>query len=1169
MATFLPQVQTILPQVETFTPDYKFLQDVLDTRQDRYDTNYNALNDLYGKVVHADLSRDDNKAIRDQFSKDLTPKLEQISGLDLSLQQNVNTAKGLFKPFYDDKAMVKDIFFTRQYKRQMGYAQNLLNSPEEKERFKYSDWGVKDLQFQMQDFQAAERDASVNMANPTYTNNVNLVDMGVEALKELGMSIKKTTSDGKWLITQKNGSLLTNQLVGYEPEVDANGEPTGKLDNSKPIYASPAMEYLQERLIHDPAVARAYYVKNKTLARIEAEANAEQYGSYEKAQEAWAKGVLEKYGMEIPKELVKVNNMLESKTKQVKGWEAYKKEKGIIPGSPEEDMLLKSQFEQQLLQDAVDYKNKTYKDVGGPAANIQALLEKAYRAESAMQMNADMAKAAIAYSNIDYEETRVADPFALKKMDYEYSILKQKNQHLLDKQLARYKKSLEGETDTGLNYFAPGGDPNAAEVITDRNITERQKFDIIDRYGDQYATANENLTGYKIKFVEQVYNNLSAYNHQLSTNEGGSVLSSPGMVNYKAAVVDAEGNFLRYENVTKSWDKVMEDFTGPNLFYNQEEADRLFESAYKQAYGRDFETDDLSVPLPTDAELWRSTSPELQDGFNHARKLILAYQARMLYADKNFNSSLHAAYEKWNAEADQRDGGFRNPSKWSERDQKKYNKKLDKALEAEEKGNLGKAERKRRKATDNKSMDRSEHDWGMFPPILTDSQIKDIKNGKLWEDIIADGEEVTGISADDPRAGSLQMLSEDDYIKLLTANIIAQEEKILAEFNQYRDSGGKGRKYERNSDFLTKDKRDIFGLGKLIRYGTPDVPTYVGNFWKYNKSLGKMEVDHARIKDYASQYYQGVLTGMNAQMLSPTSASVDLPSDYQQLFNNTAGDGAADVIQHNVYGFTYNDLDRKSPKSQLAISELNNMFTMFNDKNGEWDVDLGAKGNQLPEDYVGFDFKRQRQDMIQKGNNRQDVKDYNAALQLLNQIKIDLATDPTSKTTTPQFQIEYRENIAGTDMGSYTLILGEEYAKKYKDKGLLEGNKEFSNSNAVTFYFKKQYDNSNYKTMNKSFDDIKVLTDINGTFNQEVTGGGQYWFTKNTDGMYVANIVLHKFDPESGQMILDNETKRQVVVDPSVTNLTNLANQLDNTLRQTAESNFGDQSIYKENYTGQ
>ena len=126
MATFLPQVQTYIPQLETITPDYKFLQDVLDTRQDRYTSNYKALNDLYGKVVYADLSRDDNKAIRDQFSKELTPKLEQISGLDLSMQQNVNTAKALFKPFYEDKAMVYDMYFTKQHKKQMSYAQNLL-----------------------------------------------------------------------------------------------------------------------------------------------------------------------------------------------------------------------------------------------------------------------------------------------------------------------------------------------------------------------------------------------------------------------------------------------------------------------------------------------------------------------------------------------------------------------------------------------------------------------------------------------------------------------------------------------------------------------------------------------------------------------------------------------------------------------------------------------------------------------------------------------------------------------------------------------------------------------------------------------------------------------------------------------------------------------------------
>ena len=126
MATYIPGVKDYIPKLKPFTPNYKFLQDVLEVRQDRYTSNYKALNDLYGIVVYADLSRDDNKAIRDQVSKELTPKLEQISGLDLSMQQNVNTAKALFKPFYEDKAMVYDMYFTKQHKKQMSYAQNLL-----------------------------------------------------------------------------------------------------------------------------------------------------------------------------------------------------------------------------------------------------------------------------------------------------------------------------------------------------------------------------------------------------------------------------------------------------------------------------------------------------------------------------------------------------------------------------------------------------------------------------------------------------------------------------------------------------------------------------------------------------------------------------------------------------------------------------------------------------------------------------------------------------------------------------------------------------------------------------------------------------------------------------------------------------------------------------------
>ena len=59
MATYIKGADTYLPDIKPFTPDYKFLSAVLETRKtDKYDANFKATNDLYNKVVYADLSRD-------------------------------------------------------------------------------------------------------------------------------------------------------------------------------------------------------------------------------------------------------------------------------------------------------------------------------------------------------------------------------------------------------------------------------------------------------------------------------------------------------------------------------------------------------------------------------------------------------------------------------------------------------------------------------------------------------------------------------------------------------------------------------------------------------------------------------------------------------------------------------------------------------------------------------------------------------------------------------------------------------------------------------------------------------------------------------------------------------------------------------------------------------
>lgn len=112
MATYLPNVQDFIPEIEAFTPDYKFLNDVLKVRQDRYSSNFKSINDLYGKVLYSNLTAEDNINKRNQYVEQIAPRLKQVAGLDLSLAENVQTAKGVFAPFYEDKDILKDLVFT-------------------------------------------------------------------------------------------------------------------------------------------------------------------------------------------------------------------------------------------------------------------------------------------------------------------------------------------------------------------------------------------------------------------------------------------------------------------------------------------------------------------------------------------------------------------------------------------------------------------------------------------------------------------------------------------------------------------------------------------------------------------------------------------------------------------------------------------------------------------------------------------------------------------------------------------------------------------------------------------------------------------------------------------------------------------------------------------------
>lgn len=100
MSTYLQGVQDYIPQIQPYQPDLNLYNNLLQTKQTQYDTNWKALNKMYSQYYNAELSRTDTAEKKDNYIKQATFNLQRVSQLDLSLEQNVSQATQVFKPLY-------------------------------------------------------------------------------------------------------------------------------------------------------------------------------------------------------------------------------------------------------------------------------------------------------------------------------------------------------------------------------------------------------------------------------------------------------------------------------------------------------------------------------------------------------------------------------------------------------------------------------------------------------------------------------------------------------------------------------------------------------------------------------------------------------------------------------------------------------------------------------------------------------------------------------------------------------------------------------------------------------------------------------------------------------------------------------------------------------------
>lgn len=256
MATYIQNVTDYIPELQPFQPDLNFYGNLMQAKQSMYDQNYKSLNNVYNQLYSAELTNKENVKNRDELLKQLDFNLNRIAGLDLSLEQNVEQAQQVFKPFYENKSLMRDMAYTKNWNNTFSSAQALKTSQDAKQRSQYWDEGIRKMQYEREDFANASTEDILSMADSEYTPLVNPLEIYQKMAEDSKLSVDITQTNGRYFVRQKNGPLLQ----------------------------APLTELFASKLNSDPSIQSFYKAKVYVDRRDYARANESKFGSIEAAE---------------------------------------------------------------------------------------------------------------------------------------------------------------------------------------------------------------------------------------------------------------------------------------------------------------------------------------------------------------------------------------------------------------------------------------------------------------------------------------------------------------------------------------------------------------------------------------------------------------------------------------------------------------------------------------------------------------------------------------------------------------------------------------------------------------------------------------------------------------------------------------------------------------------
>ena len=439
MATYIKGEKNFYPDIKPFTPDYKFLSATLDARQAKYDAGWKAQNDLYNKVVYSPLTNPNSLEYQRQYAEKLGPSLEKISGMDLSLEQNVQAAKSAFAPFFEDDEVVYDMVWTGAYNDAIKKYQDLASSNNQETReLANSEVSLRKLDIDRRKFMEASRGELQSQPLPELILDADLVQNAQKYLSALdpgltiSMPIPNMKDTGKvdgqgnpilmedknFIITQKNGSLVEG----------------------------PAYEQIMSALIDDPRVQKFYNAKSYVQAYDFAETMVGKgvFATEQEGLNAWASEQISRIENKNLEYQTKKEYELRKQNEVNVNWDNYTANHGVVPGSYDENIKNQNLSDAERMKIDLDRLFKINQFAATADPDDEALFSKAMALLSNYNIDTDVRKAARQFSMREMEVTQEQNNFELENLKYKHDWNLQIKKYQLEENAAslKYKRDL-------------------------------------------------------------------------------------------------------------------------------------------------------------------------------------------------------------------------------------------------------------------------------------------------------------------------------------------------------------------------------------------------------------------------------------------------------------------------------------------------------------------------------------------------------------------------------------------------------------------------------------------------------------------------------------------------------------------------------------------------------